>query len=93
MTLRVQGIAQVVVKLGNIRAQRDRTVDILNGHFLVASFVADDTEKMQGIGVIRIDAKNLSVEPFSLLPLSGLMALDGAHKYFRNGRHGHSSLR
>ena len=56
ITLCVQSIAQVVVKLGNVRPQRDRPPDILNGHFLVTRFIADYAEQMQRIGMIRIDA-------------------------------------
>jgi len=47
-----EGIAKTAVRLGEIRADRQRLSDEINGDFIIANLMREDTKQMQGDGLV-----------------------------------------
>lgn len=78
--------AKAVVIHGDRFARRDEcTPDQLLGLCGMAGLVFDNTEKVQGIGVMRIAGKNLTVDHFGRTKLSSLVVLKGRREGLGDG--------
>jgi len=59
----------------------------LNREFLPARLVRRDAQKMPGIGVVRLDRKDLAIDLLGLWQPAGLMVGNRRCQCFRHRRH------
>ncbi len=71
-----------------IAVQADRPFDVLDGNLVLAHLVSNHAEKMEGVGLIRLDGENLPVDLLGSLQPAGLMVLDRNRQCFGNRCHG-----
>ena len=74
-------------KIAACALQPDRPSNVLDGDLVPAHLVGNHAEKMDRIGMIRIDRENLPVDLLGRLQPAGLMVLDRNCKCFGNGCH------
>jgi hypothetical protein len=72
---------------GRISLQPDRPSNVFDGHLVLAHLVSDHTEKMDRIGMIRVDRKNLPINLLGGWKPTGLMLLNRNRKCFGNCCH------
>ena len=67
--------------------QPDRPSNVLDGDLVLAHLVGNHAEKMERIGMIRLDRENLPVDLLGSLQPTGLMVLDRNRQCFGNRCH------
>ncbi len=72
---------------GYTSTERDRPSNVLDGNFVLAHLVSHHAEKMNGIGVIRLDRENLPINLLGGLQPAALMMPDRNRQCFGNRRH------
>src|SRR5882724_12411507 len=86
-SLGFESVAQVAMEAWFRSVQYDCPQDVLDGNLVLPHLGGDDSEQMQGIGMIRINGEDLPVKLLSSLKLPGLMMLDGNRESFGNRCH------
>ena len=67
--------------------QPDRAANIFDGSLVLAHLGGNHAEKMERVGVIRLDRKNLPIDLLGSLQSTGLMVLNGNRQCFENCCH------
>ena len=77
LSLALQGIAQVVVERGHGPTGADRPSDVLDGKFVLAHLVGDDSQQVPGVGVVRLGGEDPPVALLGGRESARLMVLEG----------------
>ncbi len=83
----LEGVGQVNVEDRRVALQRDRASDGLDGNCVPAHLVCNHAEKMEGVGMVRLDGEDLPIALLGGLQAASLMVLDGNRKGFRDAWH------
>ena len=78
---------QVVMEGSRIPFQPDRPSNVFDGNLVLAHLVSNHAEKMERIGLIRLDCENLPIDLLGSLQPAGLMVLDRNRQCFGNRCH------
>ncbi len=79
--------SQVVVEGGRGPVQPDRPLDALDGGLVLARLRSNHAEKMERIGMIRLDRENLPIDLLGSLQPTALMVLDRNRQCFGSRCH------
>ncbi len=79
---------QIVMEVDGVPAHADRPSNVLDGKLVFARLESNHAQKVQGIGMIRLDRENLPIELLGSLQPTALMVLHRNRKCLGNGCHG-----
>jgi hypothetical protein len=75
---RVQDAAKIAMKIRDSAVAGDCFANEIYRELGVAALVRHDTEKMQTVGMVRIDGEDLAIEALGLIQSSSLMKFTAA---------------
>ena len=75
LALPLIGDAEIVVIDGDIAVQSNRLADQGRGNIVAPALMGEDPQKMQTLGVVRIDGENLPIMSFRFAKITGLVEL------------------
>ena len=70
--------SQVVMKGSGVSLQPDRLLDVFDRHLMLTRLMRHHTQKVNRVGLLRIDGKNLPVDLLGRLPAACLVVPDGS---------------
>ena len=75
------------MKESRAASQGDRPSNVFDGDLVLADLGRNHAEKMERVGLIRLDGENLPVDLLGGLQPAALMVLDRNRQKFRSCRH------